>query len=229
VKIGIILAPCLLAGCLASRPTRVEVHDTVAMPEVRVSLFSGAEPPTEPKNGYALEVAMSGARATDTQSIGAGTVRIGEQAFAGPAELAHRADFRFQSVAVRWRAFLGSWAGEIFGGLAHAGLDLRVSSSTQQASTSLGSNGVLIGYGILGVLRPGTSVQGRLSLYGSTASEGVAQAERYELSLVQALGRNIAARGGYSRWKIYADQRHADQSEVQLRLDGLLLGLDLHF
>lgn len=229
---AVLLAAWLLGGCTTSGRTTIEANDAVVMPELRVSLLtSGSGRPAEMRTGYAIELGASGAHGTDLQPLAAGQPPVvhGGQTFNAPDQLEHRFGYKFYSAVLRWRSYYpeNGWGMELFAGPAGAGLDFRVSSPARDATTSETSAGIVLGLGLIKELQPGTSLQLRLSTYGS-ADIGIDSAERFELALVQVLAAHLSARAGYTRWRIYAEHRVGD-SDIKLKLDAFTLGLDLHF
>jgi hypothetical protein len=87
----------------------------------------------------------------DTQSLvaGQGPVRFAGTTFNPAQTLQHETDLAFYDVTYRFRYFFGdrSFGIEALAGLAHANLDLMVSSATQRASESLSSSGIQLGIG----------------------------------------------------------------------------------
>ena len=228
------LATWALCGCEAVeyRRTTIEANSAVAMPDLRLSLLaSGEGVPSAPRPGFALEFAASGARGGDSQTLATGEPPIvhGGRTFNAPAQLEHRFDYKFASAVVRWRGYYpnGGWGLDLVGGLARVGLDFRVSSATLDATSTEDSSGIVYGAGLMKALRPGTILEGRLSSYVSNS--GVDPVRRTEIALVQALAAHLSARVGYSRWRIYAEDRVFQESDIKLKLDALTLGLELHF
>ena len=130
-------------------------------------------------------------------------------------------------MSYRWRRFFdeGAFGIEALGGVGYADLDFTVRSATQRANEDLSSVGLAVGLGALWRLRPGTSLQGRVTAFGGG---DVSSADRVELFLVQALGRNAAVRAGYASWKIKFDRGDA-VSKVEVNFSGPALGLDVMF
>lgn len=81
---------------------------------------------------------------------------------------------------------------------------------------------------------PRTSLQSRLTLFGSGETEGVTGAARWDLFVAQALGRHAALRAGLTSWGVVS-QREADEdsstlnSRIRAGFSGFALGLDLMF
>jgi len=231
------LFAAMLGGCFnftGPPSTTIEASDSgVFVPTVRASIgFRGDGVPSEPRSGHGLEVGWSSGGGEDQQTLAAGQppVRFATQTFSAPAQLRHEFDYRFFEVAYRFRHFFGGgdFGIEALGGLAHANLDLSVSSPTQRASESVDSGGLTAGFGIIGRLRPGTSVQGRATFFGGSNS-GVTAAQRFELHLVQSVWRHAALRAGYVYWNIESEREDTASSPIEVKFSGPSLGLELMF
>jgi hypothetical protein len=74
---------------------------------------------------------------------------------------------------------------------------------------------------------PKTSAQGRLTYFTSTLVTEKSELERWDLAAVQALGRNVSLRAGYSWWELKSTR--AGASDVHAQLSGPSLGLELSF
>jgi len=221
-----------LEGCLST--TRIDAEDNrVFLPSVRgsVNLTESKEPPSQPRNGHALEFEATRARGSDSQSLTAGQspVILNNTTFSAPQQLRNDFDFRFASASWRWRKFFAdrSLGLETFAGLGYAWLDLSVASLTQQASEHFSTLGPQGGIGLIWRLRPGTSLQGRIAGFVSP-TDGVNRAVRGEVFLVKSLGENATARAGYAGWEA---KGHAlsSISDFRLRFSGPALGLELDF
>jgi len=232
------LAAFLLAGCfgfVAPPPSStIEASDSgVLVPTIRASVSSqGPGEPSEARGGHAVEVSWSRGSGADQQPLASGQapVRFGSQVFSGPAQLQHDFDWRFLEVAYRFRHFFGGDFGiEALAGLAHANLDLTVVSGAQRATEGIDSAGFTASFGIIGRLRPGTSVQGRATLFSSGSNSGVTDAQRFELSLVQAVWRHAALRAGYVYWRVESEREDSGTSPVRVKFSGPTLGLELMF
>jgi hypothetical protein len=199
---AVLLAAWMLAGCHSITRTTVNANDDVVMPEVRLSLLSGGGGrPSDFRSGTRIELAATRAQGGDSQQHLAGDPALvhSGQRFNAPDQLEHRFDYRFYSAAARWR----------------------------QYHPERGWWGALFGLGLMKELRPGTSLQARVSQYGAKQL-GIDKAVRIELAAVQTLGAYVAARVGYARWRLYSDNRRSD-SDLRMALDALTLGLDFHF
>jgi hypothetical protein len=221
-----------LSGCVST--TRIEAEDNrVFLPSVRgsVNLTQGKEAPSEPQNGHAIEFEAFRARGSDSQSLAAGQspVILGGTTFSAPRQLQNDFDFHFADVSWRWRKFFGgrSVGLETLAGLGYAGLDLSVSSPTQQASQHFSNWGPQGGVGVIWRMQPGTSLQARIAAFASSR-DGVNQAAWAEVFLVKTLGRNVTARAGYAGWEVKG-QTLSNNSDFRLRFSGPALGLQIDF
>lgn len=234
---GTLLA-CALGGCFGgggSAPTRIEANDdSVFVPTVRAvwNLTGPKETLSEPRSGLAVEFGAMTASGNGSQSI-SGTrqpVAFGGQTFSLPQTLQH--DFRIThyDLFYRWRRFLGGGpvGFEVLGGAAFTKLRLTVSSTTQQAAETFSSPGPSAGVGVIGRMRPGTSVQVRYTYTAFISNSDLNQAQRGEGFLVQALGPNAAARAGYAWWRGDA-RRGTSVSDIGIGFSGPSLGLELQF
>lgn len=223
-----------LAGCASE--TLIEGNDRgVFLPTGRLSVGiagTGAEAPSGLPGGHAVEANFAGARGIeDTQEIPAteSPVVFGGQTFTPAVDLRLEADFRYFDVGWRWRRYFGTgvFALETFAGIGGATLDLTVASATQRTSEKLSSGGLVGGVGFVWRFRPTTSLQSRLTLFGSGDEDGISSASRWDASIVQALGRNVAVRGGLGAWSVYSERD--SRSDIHLRFSGVTLGLDVLF
>lgn len=234
LRLALLLGLVLLAGC--SHETRIEGEDRgLFLPTARVSFnvaAAGREAPSGLPGGHAVEVNLAGVRGIeDTQELHASesAVIYGGQTFNPAVELRHEADFRYADVGWRWRKYFGSggFALETFAGLGFAELDLTVQSPVQRANEKLSSGGLAGGVGVVWRFRPTTSLQSRLTVFGSGDEDGLTSASRWDASIVQALGRNVAVRGGIGAWSVFSER--ANRSDVEMRFSGITLGLDVLF
>ncbi len=234
-----------VAGC-STGPTTSELKVTdsaTAIPSARVAVdITGAEGPrSEPHNSHAVEIGVAGTRGNHKQDLSATDkpVVFGGQTFNGPQQLRNEFNFRLVELAYRYRRFFGSsgaFGVEGLGGLGYAHLGLTVSSTTttQRATESIGSAGVVLGVGGIWRFRPTTSLQARLTAFSSGRTEGVTSASHLDLFVAQALGRNAAVRAGLASWGA-SSQREADdstnslKSPIHVRFQGVLVGLDMMF
>jgi hypothetical protein len=229
-----VLFAWLLGGCASYPPTTIEATDrSVTLPSVRIgwSFAKGTEAPSVPHTGHGLEIGATGGRGADSQSLVAGQrpVQFGSVTFTAPQTLQHEFDFAFYDVSYRWRKFPeGSPVGfEVLAGAGYAEIDFTVSSPTQRAVEKMSSTGATATVGLIWRMLPSTSFHARLSGYRSGTSNAVAQADRVELYVAQALGRNAVARAGYARWRAETDR--IGSSNVALEFHGPTLGVELQF
>jgi len=221
-----------LCGCVST--TRTDAEDNrVFLPSVRASVNfkRGQEPPSEPQGGHAIELEVTSARGSDSQSLSAGQspVILDGKTFSAPQQLKNDFDFWFGSISWRWRRFFGDRAIglETFAGLGYSGLSLTVSSPAQQASQHFSTFGPQGGVGLIWRLHPGTSLQARIAGFVS-AETGVNRAARAEAFVVKALGENVTVRAGYVGWEAKG-QTLPDTSDFRLRFSGPSLGLQFDF
>lgn len=233
-RIVVSLVLVSLAGCASE--TRIEPEDRgVFLPSARISVHLApetAEAPSALPAGHAVEVNLAGARnIEDRQRIATDEdpVVFGGQTFTPGAQLQHDADFSYADVGWRWRKYFGSggFALETFAGLGFAELDLTVASGGVVAREKLSSGGLAGGVGVVWRFRPTTSLQSRLTFFGSGDEDGISSASRWEASIVQALGRNAAVRAGVGSWTVFSERD--ELSDIRARFSGIALGLDLLF
>jgi len=239
-KTLIVLAAGLAAGSAWADHRSIKVDDnSTFLPIARLSadLSPRTDAPAVPHGGHGLEFAISGGSGNDDQSrrAGAPSLVFGGQTFASGVGLHHEFDFRFVEAAYRYRHFFNERFGiEALGGLGYAEYELTVSALGQRASDKLGSGGLVGGFGILWKFLPQTSLQSRLTLFGSGENEGVSGAARADVYVVHALGRNAALRAGLTSWGLVSNRDEDDDfgslnSEIRARFSGISLGLDVAF
>jgi hypothetical protein len=238
--LALLAALFLAAPALADhRDLKMEDNSTF-IPSGRViaDIAPRGPAPSVPHTGHALEFGLTGASGNDGQSrrIGDPVLVFGGQVFAAPAELNHDFDFRFAEVVYRYRHFFGNgrFGIEAIGGLGYAELDLTTATATQSASEKLDSGGLVAGFGIVWKFLPQTSLQSRITGFGSGETEGVSGAARWDLFVVQALGRNAAVRVGVTSWEVVSEREEDDfddslNSRIRARFSGVSLGLELAF
>jgi hypothetical protein len=234
LRLGVLLGLVLAAGC--SHEIRIEGEDRgLFLPTARLSFdvaTAGPEAASGLPGGHAVEINLAGVRGIeDTQELhtSESPVVFGGETFNPAVELRHEADFRYADIGWRWRKYFGSggFALETFAGLGFAELDLTVQSPLQRANEKLSSGGLAGGVGVVWRFRPTTSLQSRLTVFGSGDEDGITSASRWDASIVQALGRNVALRGGIGAWSVFSER--ANRSDVEMRFSGITLGLDVLF
>lgn len=238
------LLAAALAGCASDTTSGITATDRgVFIPSGRaaVDITPKGETPSHPHSGHGIELGISAGSGDDTQALAAGALPVvfGGQTFSTsvPVTLAHDFDFRFYELAYRYRKFFGAsqeFGIEALGGLAYADLDLTVSAPGQRASESLQSGGIVGGFGIVWKFRPSTSLQSRVTFFGSGDEEGVSYASRLDVYVAQAIGRHAALRAGFAGWNVrserdYYDISTSNQSTIRVRFSGPAIGLDLMF
>ena len=227
-----------LGGCFTGPyvppPSAIEASDDgVFQPVGRLSksLSRLQGPPSDPQSGHAIELGFTKGSGSGSQNLSSNRIVFGNQTFTAPQQMRYEFDLTYFDVAYRWRKFFGqarAFGIEALGGLGFANLDFSAMSATQRASEEMSSGGVAAGLGALWRLRPGTSVQFRGSSFFSGEDNGVTEARRLDLYLVQALGRHMALRAGYTSWDIKS-KRNDSLSPVKVQFSGPSLGLDVMF
>jgi hypothetical protein len=237
----IALAAAFFAGSALADHRAIEVTDRgTFIPSVRlgVDMAPRGEAPAVPHSGHGFELGFTGASgdASQSRTAGAPALVFGGRIFAAPVELHHDYDFRFAEVAYRYRHFFGqgTFGIEALGGLGYAQYELTVTSAAQRASEKLSSGGLVGGFGILWKFLPQTSLQSRLTVFGSGDAEGVSAAARLDVFVAQALGRNAALRMGLTSWGLVSSREEDDDfsslnSEIRAGFSGLALQLELAF
>ncbi len=236
-----LLAAALVAAPALANHRDIEVEDNVFIPSARIGIDLGprAQQPSVPHSGHGIELGFTGTSGEDgqTRTAGAPTLVFGGQTFAAPTTLNYDFDFRFVELAYRYRHFFGAsrtFGIEALGGLGWAELDLGVSSATQSAREKLQSGGLVGGFGIVWKFLPQTSLQSRITAFGSGDREGVTGAARFDLFVAQALGRHAAVRVGLTSWGLASERDDDDDfgsfnSHIRAGFGGLALGLELAF
>jgi len=222
-----------LGGCSGPGTTRIDAKDNpVFLPSLRASFTfaKGNEATSEPQDGQAFEVGISGARGRDSQALAAGQlpVSLGGKTINGPEQLKNEFDFSFTSVSWRLRKSLDrTMAFEVLVGAGYSRLDLTASSSTERASEHFSTLGPQAGVGLIWRVHPTTSIQARYTRFVA-ALDGVNRLAQGEIFLVKALHENLIVRAGYAGWE--AKGTHISfSSDFRLRFSGPALGLELSF
>lgn len=246
-KIAAVLAGALVAGPALADHREIKVEDrSTFLPSVRlgIDIAPRIQGPSVPHSGHGIEIGLTGTTGKDTQTrdLGAPTLVFGGQSFAAPNQLNHEFDFRYFEIAYRYRHFFGQGAYgeggtfgiEALGGLGYAEYDLTITTATQRANEKLGSGGLVAGFGIIWKFLPRTSLQSRITLFGSGENEGVTGAGRWDLFVVQALGRHAAVRAGVTGWGLASSRDDDDDfssvnSLIRSGFSGLALGLEVAF
>ena len=211
------------------------------IPSLRLSFDIAGEPspqgPAVPHSGHGIEIGLSGGSGEDTQSFSGAPVVFGGRVFL-PGTLQHEFDFGFFEVAYRYRHFFGAsrvFGIEAIGGLGVASLELTTSSGTTTAAQKIDNGGLVAGFGIVWKFLPSTSLQSRITLFGSGEREGVTGAARLDVHVAHALARNVALRAGLVSWGVVSQRAGEDDdddslnSRIRMGLSGLSLGLDVAF
>lgn len=246
-RIALVIAAALFAGPALAEHREFKVEDrSTFIPSGRLSfdISPRIDGPILPHTGHGIELGITGTTGKDTQNrdFGAPPLVFGGQAFTSPNQLNHEFDFRYVELAYRYRHFFGqgqygeggSFGIEALGGLGYAEYDLTITTATQRANEKLGSGGLVLGFGIIWKFLPRTSLQSRITLFGSGENEGVSGAGRWDLFVVQSLGRHAAVRAGFTGWGV-TSTRDDDEDATTLNslirsgFSGFALGLDLAF
>jgi len=233
----LVLAACQAPG--PPSPTTIEASDSgVFVPTLRMTREEprAYSEPSDVGRGGAFELSYFRGSGSDTQNLAASNqpIKLGGTNFSGPQQVRHDFALNWYELAARGRIFGASpdraLGAEFLFGAAVPRLAFRVSSSTAQASETFGAYGVVIGTGALWRLRPGTSTQVRYSYYrGLGGNDDLAHATRTEISLAQALARNLVARAGYMEWSLHVGRGTANNSDLNVKIRGPSLGLELVF
>jgi len=231
--VGLTLAGC---GTTAIPTTTIDISDRGAFQRSlrvgwNISKVPGA--PSDPQSSHGIEIGAMRTSGDDTQDLATGQspVIFGGTTFNPAQTLRHETDLTYYDVTYRFRRFFGdgSFGIEALAGLAQAILDLTVSSATQRASESLSTTGFQLGVGGIWRLRPGTSLHARYKGFGlGDWNDDVTTVSSTEISLAQAVGRNVVVRGGYAYTKVYSE-RVDFFSDIKVKLSGPTLRLELQF
>jgi len=237
------LAAALIAAPALADHNQIEMRDSTFIPSGRIGIDISprGEQPSVPHSGHGIEIGFTGASGEDSQTrtAGAPPLTFAGQTFFSPTTttLNYDFDFRFFEIAYRFRHFFGAsrkFGIEALGGLGMAELEVRASSGTQAATETLRSGGLVGGFGIVWKFLPQTSLQSRITVFGSGDREGVTGAARFDLFVAQALGRHAAVRVGLTSWGLTSERDDDDDfgsfnSHIRAGFGGLALGLELAF
>ena len=211
------------AGCAVEGPAIDITQRGVLIPSARAT-FSRHD------TGAAFELAVARAAGKGPQTLYAGEgVQLRDRGLAGPRQLENEADVRIADAWLRVRTFHADekFGQEMLAGLSLIRADFAVRSGAQTISDSWVTQGVSLGYGLLYRATPQTTLHARYSFTLTGRAIEQTHIHRLELAGVQALGRHVAARAGYSWWSV--DATPPTGSEITVRLSGPMLGLDLSF
>lgn len=234
-KIAVLLAALLASGAALADHRDIKVEDRgTFIPSARLSvdLAPRGESPAVPHTGHGFEFGVTAAsgEADQGRGVGAPTLVFGGQTFVAPVELHHDFDFRFYEAAYRYRHFFGSgqFGIEALGGVGYAEYELTTTSPLQRASQKLSSGGLVGGFGIVWKFLPQTSLQSRITLFGSGDNEGVSGAARWDVFVSQAIARNFGLRLGLTSWSVVSSRDDDDDfSSINSRIDGRFSGVSL--
>ena len=207
-----------LAGCAVPPPAIDVTQRGVFMPSGRASI------------GEAFELAVGRAAGKSMQTLYAGEgVQLRDNGLAGPRQIENEADIRIADAWLRLRTHAaGQELGrEVLIGLSLINADFTARSGATTLTDSWATQGLSLGMGFF--YRPASSITLHARYSFTLTGRAIAQTHihRLELAAVHPLGRNIAARAGYSWWAI--DATPPTGSEITVRLSGPALGLDLSF
>jgi hypothetical protein len=240
-KTSAVLAAALAASPALADHREIKVEDPgTVLPSARIGIDiePRGERPSVPHTGHGIELGVTGTTGKDHQSriAGAPPLVFGGRVFAAPNELNHEFDFAYVELVYRYRHFFGesrTFGIEGLGGLGYAAFDLTITSPTQRAQEKLRNAGLVAGFGVIWKFLPTTSLQSRLSLFGSGDTEGISGAGRWDLFLAQALGRYAAVRAGITGWGLTSSREDHDDSSInsliRARFGSLGIGLELAF
>jgi hypothetical protein len=234
------LAAALIAGPAFADHRQIDIEDNTFIPSARIGIdiFPRGEQPSVPHSGHGIEIGFTGTSGEDSQTrtAGAPALTFGGRSFTAPTTLNYDFDFRFLEIAYRFRHFFGagSFGIEALGGLGFAELEVRATSGLQTASEKLQSGGLVGGFGIVWKFLPQTSLQSRITIFGSGDREGVTGAARFDVFVAQALGRHAAVRAGLTSWGLVSQRDEDDDfgsinSHLRAGFGGLAVGLELAF
>jgi hypothetical protein len=235
------LAAALLAAPAAADHTHLVIEDTVFFPSLRGSfdIWPRGEEASVPHTGHGVEIGLTGTTGKDRQTRAAGDppLTFGGQSFAAPTTVNYEFDFGYFELLYRYRHFFG--AARTFGiegvaGLGNATMDITASTATQSAREDLRSGGLVFGGGVIWNFLPHTSLQSRVTLFGSGEREGITGAARFDVMVSHAFTRNIALRGGLTTWGLTSERDEDEDasspnSHIRSNFGGLAVGLDVMF
>src|SRR6185503_7296645 len=154
---------------------------------------------------------------------------VGGQTFTGPLRVTNRAEMEFFDALWRGRKFTenGLLGGELTFGLTYGGVEYVTTAPGQRGTENVKRLGGNFGVGGLVRFRPGTSVHARYSWYVSDGLFTETGARRFDVSLVQALGRNAMLRAGYASWQFSTEPNGS--AKLNAHLSGPTLGVEVGF
>lgn len=216
-----------MLGFAAATASALELREHGAFtPALRVEL-----PAVPHGSRLAMDLEASGARGRSTQALAGGdTAQLDRYVLSGPATLANGVEVNMIDTVLRWpvRDPPRTAALELLGGLSLARVNVIAATADRSAGEDRLAGGLLLGIAARWRIVPSTAVEARYRFF---TSRGELEAEndihRVDLTLVHALGRRVAARGGYQYWDVLSQR--VGSSEMRARLAGPTLGLDLRF
>jgi hypothetical protein len=207
-----------LAGCAVAPPAIDVTQRGVFMPSARASI------------GEVFELDMARAAGKGPQTLYVGErVQLANGSLTGARQLENSADVRVADAWLRGRSLDAgkTLRREVLIGWSLISADFTVRSGSQSITDSWATQGLSLGMGYLWQAAPETVLHARYTFTVTGRTIAQTHIHRLELAGVHALGRNIAARAGYSWWAI--DATPPTGSEITVRLSGPMLGLDLSF
>lgn len=235
------LAAALLAAPALAQDSHMLIRDGALVPRLGAGadIWPRGAQPSVPHTGHGIELGLSSASGEDEQrrSTGQPPLSFGGQTFAAPTVIKYDFDFRYVELLYRYRHFFGrarTLGMEALGGLGAADLELTARTPAQRATNTLRTGGLVFGLGGVWKFLPQTSVQSRITIFASDEGENVTSADRYDLFVAHALGRNVALRAGVTYWRVFSERDEdkasgSRNSHIEMRFGGMALGLELMF
>jgi hypothetical protein len=225
----------VLGGCSNTKATRIEARDNaVTLPELRMAYnFDHDKQAASPHAGHAIELGVTKTSGSASQALTSGQLPIilDKTTFTAPQQLINDFDLTYRELSWRYREFNyneGKLGMEISAGLGNALIDLKVSTTTQIASSRVDSYGARAGLGLIYRLSASSSFQARgLVFYSPLHNFGVHDIERYELVYAKAFFDNFRLRVGYAGLHVIG--YNLVESDFKLEVSGPVLALDMEF
>jgi hypothetical protein len=128
---------------------------------------------------------------------------------------------------LRWRHFIanGPIGYEVAPAVGYTRLHLRASDGSVNAEESVSSPVLELTIGVIGRLRKTTSIEVNGTLFNTNSK--LDNVSRYQMVLIQTLGRHITLEGGYAKWT--ADSPSAVRSAVRTESSGPSIGMHFTF
>jgi hypothetical protein len=236
--LAVVLIPA--GPAFALNTTEIKANGASVLPSlgVTIDVVGDSALPTATRSSHAVELGYIAGRGRHKQELEAGDrpIVFGGQTFSAPQDVRYTANIRFADLVYRHRRFFGesNFAIEGLAGIGWASLGLKAVGATQSAADNLSDAGLVVGVGGLWRFRPATSLQVRLTAFGSGSTEGVTGASRFEVYVVHALARSVNVRAGLGTLSAHSareDDRDSNSTNSPIRASasGVLLGLDFVF